>query len=275
MKKTMKKAHGFLVFLLTVGIIVLRTVQLNLYTDEATGYIKKGAEGTAAVFYCLVLLLAVVVLVCFYGKEYKAGANPFEKNSKPLCVTAVLAGASMFADFIIRVVFAYNYVSNVSSVEYNYLIPLCLSAFVSLLCAFYFIVMGVSFKTDKYNFLELKYFHLILPAAPLCALVTCLTENVDVTYAEEQLLNYVVLTAFIVFGILFIKAVDDNGKNIQSLGVFSLLYAVLAVIAFVPRIIAFAFGVSFSYATFSTVAYFFTGIFALTLGINIFRQKKD
>ena len=55
-KKTVKTVFTFIVFALTLALVVLRSVQLCLYTDSF-GLIVKGAERTIAAFYLIASLL--------------------------------------------------------------------------------------------------------------------------------------------------------------------------------------------------------------------------
>lgn len=273
MGKAAKKIHTFLVFALTAGLTVLRAVQLCLYTDSRSGYIVKGAEGTIAVFYIASFVLVTAVLFGFIKRDKNSVSNPFGKKSMALRVSSVLAGASMFCDFIFRIIISYNYITEAQSAQLNYFIPLCVSAAVSLICAFYFMAVGIVFNNDKYSFGEIRYLHIIPLLWAVSVLVTCLTENVDVIYSEERLLHYAVLIFAIVFYILFINSADRK-DGFAVLGAFAVLYGVFSIIAAVPRIIAFINGFSFSYSDFSTLVYLFTGIFAFVLSKNIFEQKK-
>lgn len=273
MGKAVKKIHTFLVAALTAGLTVLRAVQLCLYTDGRSGYIVKGAEGTIAVFYSASLLLVIAVLAVLLKRDKSSVSNPFEKSSPALRVFSMLAGASMFCDFIFRIIISYNYITEAQSPQLNYFIPLCISAAASLICAFYFIAVGIVFNNDKYSFGELRYLHIIPLLWAVSVLVTCLTENIDVIYSEERLLHYAVLIFAIVFYIFFISSADRE-DGFVPLGAFAVLYGLFSFVAAVPRLIAFINGVRFGYSDFSTLAYLFTGIFALVLSKNIFGQKK-
>ncbi len=272
MKKAVKKIYVFLVFALTACLIALRSVQLCLYTDSSLGCIVKGAEGTVVMFYSGALLLFLTIILCFYRKENNA-LNPFKENSAALCKASVLAGASMFCDFILRIIISYNYITNEADVKLNYFIPLCVSSAASLLCSFYFIVSGISLNTDKYSFKELKALHIIPLLWAVCILITCLTENVDVIYSQEKLLHYIVLIFAIVFYFLYINAADGR-ENYKALGTFAVVYGIFAFVISMPRLIAFINGVRFEYSDFSSIVYFFTGIYAFVLSKIIFKQKK-
>lgn len=273
MKKTV---HNFIVFALTLGLVVLRSVQFCFYTDS-TGVIVKGAESTIAAFYVIALLLFAVVLI-FFCRKGKVGTKDkilplFDEKNGLLCASSSAAGIAMFSDFIFRIIISYNYISETSYARMNYFIPLCISAFFSLLCAFYFIAVGISFKSDKYIFRDFKYLHIIPLLWSVSVLCTCLTENVDVVYAEEKLLHYIVLILAIVFYVLFITS-SEGITAVEPLCAFGIAFGVFAVVISVPRIIAFIGGADLKYSDFSSVAYLFTGIFALSVSKVISGQKK-
>lgn len=276
MKKTVKTVHTFIVFALTLVLVALRSVQLCLYTDSF-GLIVKGAESTIAAFYLTALLLFAAAAFGFGRKNrydvQKKALPLFDEKNRLLCAASSLAGISMFSDFIFRVIISYNYISGTSYARMNYFIPLCISAVFSLFCAFYFIAVGIAFKSDKYIFRDFRYLHMIPLLWAVSVLCTCLTENVDVVYSEEKLLQYMVLILAIVFYVLFITS-SEGITDTVPLCVFGITFGVFAVVLSVPRVIAFFCKVSFNYTDFSSVPYLFTGIFALSVSKVISGQKK-
>lgn len=276
MKKTVKTVHNFIVFALTLVLVVLRSVQIFLYTDSF-GLIVKGAEGTIALFYAAAVLLFAEIMI-FFGKKrvadvQKKASGLFDEKSRLLFTASSLAGISMFCDFIFRIIISYNYISGVLYAKMNYFIPLCISAAFSLFCSFYFIALGISFKSDKYILRDFKYLHIIPLLWAVSVLLTCLTENVDAVYGEEKLLHYIVLVLAIVFFVLFIIS-SENETYIVPLYTFGIAFFVFAVLISVPRIIAFIGGADFNYTDFSSVPYLFTGIFALSVSKVLSGQKK-
>ena len=276
MKKTVKTVHTFIVFALTLVLVVLRSVQLCLYTDSF-GLIVKGAESTIAAFYLIASLLFAAV-VFGYGRKSRSDVQKkrislFDEKSRLLCAVSSLAGISMFCDFIFRIIIGYNYISDIPDARMNYFIPLCISAVFSLLCSFYFIAVGISFNSDKYLIRDFKYLHMIPLLWAVSVLCTCLTENVDVVYAEEELLHYIVLILAIVFYVLFITSSEEI-TGIAPLCMFAAAFGLFAVVLSVPRLIAFFGGTDFKYSDFSSVPYLFTGIFALFVSKTVSGQKK-
>lgn len=275
-KKSVKAVYNFIVFALTLCLCVLRTVQLCRYTDKS-GCIVKSAEGTIIAFYFCAVLLFLSILIYFFHNR-RADINdkmffPFKGENRMLCITSAAAGISMFCEFIFRILISYNYVSGVSYTRLNYFVPLCISAAFSILCAFYFIAVGISFRSEKYVFGDFKYLHIIPLLWTVSVLVTCLTENVDIIYGEEKLLHYIVLILAIVFFVLFITS-SEGLTDLTVLNIFGVAYGVFAIVLSIPRIIAFLCEVSFNYTDFSSVVYLFTGIFALSVSKVISGQKK-
>ena len=64
----------------------------------------------------------------------------------------------MFYDFVHQCVNCFNYFAKETAAGLNYFIPLCLGALCALLCALYFVMMGISFKTDTYDFRKFRCF---------------------------------------------------------------------------------------------------------------------
>lgn len=277
-KKAVNIIQNFIVFALTLCLVVLRAVQLCRYTDKY-GLIVKGAESTIIAYYVLSLLLFALSLVFFCRRgrllQQDDSLDFFNEKSQLLCLTSVFAGVSMFADFIFRVILSYNYISGTPGAKLNYFIPLCVSAVFSLLCAFYFIAVGISFNSDKYVFKDFRYLHIIPLLWAVSVLCTCLTENVDAVYGEEKLLHYIVLIFAIVFYILFITSADGITGFAPLCG-FATVYGLFAVVMALPRFIAFICKVDFGYSDFSSVSYLFTGFFALAVSaVTSGRKKKD
>jgi len=273
--KAIKTIYAFLVFGVTFSAIILRTVQLIYFTDISTGSIARGAESTIIAFY--VLCAAVIVLImALMSKKLGGCRNPLAENSRFLCVAGIAAGLSMFYDFVHQCINCYEYISKTSYAEMNYFIPLCISGAAALICAFYYIIIGVSLNTDKYDFRQFRLFHIMPVIWALSGLLICLTRFVDNRYEEEAFLQYAVLISGIIFCISFIGCIDENKSALRAAGCAGLIYAALTFIISMPRMFVLAFGYDISPVVFSSVTYFFTGAFALVFSFNIFKsQKKD
>lgn len=251
----------------------IRCVQLLFLTDVSTGFIDKNRAGTIVLFFtsCLVLILLIPFLL-----KNKAIQNPFYKTkSRLLFVVSVAAGTAMFYDFVFKCVNCYKYAAAVSQPRLNYFIPVCLAAMSALLCALYFIMMGVSFKTDRYDFKSFKYYHLVPLFWNLFVLFSMLTDYDDGIYAEEKILHYIVL----VFGMLFfaklIGCINSDYKKLKSLCFSGFAYGALCLILSAPRIIAFLVDAKLYGSDFSAVTYLFMSAFALTLSFKMIKLKEE
>lgn len=257
-----------------ISAAVLRCFQLFTLTDTSTGFIAEKASGTVTAFYILCALS-----VAFCGIAFSNKLTPFQpfdgRKSKPLFYTCLVSGAAMFYDFVYQCISCYKYLARNPYIELNYLIPMLLAGIAALFCTFYFIVMGISFVTDKYDFRRLRFLHLALVIRFLLVLFTRFTRYDDGFLAEENILFYAVLLMGILFSIAFIGCVDGNSAKLRTLCFSGMAYAALSFLLSVPRMIAFVAGAQINGSAFSTVSYLFTGIFAAVLTAEAFRKDKS
>lgn len=273
MPKIITKSVFILFGASVLSAAVLRCVQLFLLTDPS-GFILKDAAGTVTAFY---ILCAAAVAFCgtTFSKK-RTPAQPFDgRKSKPLFYACILVGAAMFYDFVYRCISGYNYFSRNPYIELNYFIPLILAGVAALFCTVYFIAMGVSFVTDKYDFRQLKLLHLALVIRFLLLLFTRFTRYDDGFFAEENILLYAVLLFGILFSLVLIVCVDGGTQRIRVLCFSCLSYAALSFVLSVPKVIAILFGAQMSNAEFSPISYLFTGIFAAVLTFEALRKDKS
>lgn len=275
MPKALKSIYFFLVFGITASAVVLRTSQLLYHTETETGYIKRGAENTIAAFYIICGVAVILCMAVLFSKFLKCN-NLFEREkSRLLLVSGIAAGISMFYDFIHQCINIYEYITKTSYIEISYFISICVIGLSALICAFYFIAAGISFYTDRYDFKQFRYFHLAPVIWSIFGILIRLTRFEDEIYAEELFLQYSVLISAIVFYIMFIKSIDDE-RSLKAAGCTGFIYFCLSFIISVPRIAAFFLGIELFNVTFSSITFLFTGIFALTVSLNIFKsEKKD
>ncbi|MDE6658568.1 MAG: hypothetical protein K2K01_00445, partial [Eubacterium sp.] len=141
----------------------------------------------------------------------------------------------------------------------------------------YFIMMGVSFKTNRYDFKSFKYYHIMPMFWNLFVLFSLLTNYNDGIYAEEKILHYIVLIFGILFFISLIGCMNSSYKGLKWLCFLGFVYEALGFVLSVPRIVAFLFGTELSSADFSAVSYLFisafAGVFSLSMIKNI--SKED
>ena len=251
----------------------LRCAQLFSFTDATTGFVLKEASGSVWAVYVLCILAAALCGI-FFLKDFTP-VDPFcKKERKSLFCVCILAGAAMFYDFVHQCVNCFSYASRTAYLELNYLIPLLLIGIAAIFCTFYFIIMGISFVTDKYDFRQLMYFHLALAIWFVLGLLTSLTRYDDSYLAVENNLRYAVLFFGIMFSLVLIRCIDGSAAKLKLLCFMGASYFALSFILSVPRIIAFIAGAKLSDADFSSVSYLFTGIFAAVLTYETLKKQK-
>lgn len=251
----------------------LRCLQLFSQTDIKTGFLIKEASLSAGAVY----ILCVVAAACcgiFFNKRLTA-IDPFTNNkSKRLFYVCVLTGAAMFYDFVHQCVNCYDYASRNAHLELNRFVPMFITGITAILCTFYFIIMGISFVTDKYDFRRFIRFHLVLAIRFIAELLTCLTRYDDGFLAVENNLRCAVLIFGIIFSVALLRNIDGSPAAPRVLCFAGLSYAALSFIFAVPRGIAFICGAELYKVDFSSVSYLFIGIFAIALTAEAFKIEK-
>ncbi|MDE6110811.1 MAG: hypothetical protein K2F65_02720 [Eubacterium sp.] len=273
MPKSLNKVFSAFIGAFLLFGTVLRSFQLFVMTDASTGFINRNRAGTIVLFFvsCLAFILLIPVLL-----KNKAFKNPFDySKSRFLFFACAAAGIAMFYDFVFKCVNCYQYMAEVSALRLNYFIPLCLSALSALLCALYFIMMGISFKTDSYDFKSFRYYHMVPVFWNLFVLFSSLTDYNDGIYAEERILHYIVLIFGMLFFIKLIGSMNSDYKKLKSLCFSGFAYGALCFVLAVPRAVAFLFGAELYGADFSAVTYLFISAFAISLSFSMIKLEEE
>lgn len=274
MPKVVKNTTAVLLSLTAVSAIMLRIIQLIKFTDIETGYIYQSATQSMHIFY--IICFVMIVLSAIISYKSKCCNNPFEKEkSKTLSLFSFFAGISLFYDFVHQSVNCYEYISKNSQLQMNYLFPLVFVGISALACSFYFFLMGSYFVSDKYDFRQFKYFHLMPTAWILFKLLICIVTYVDERYAEEVFFQYELLIFGVCFYIFIIRCIDDDYFNLRHLAFTGISYALCSLIISIPRIVVWFMNAETSSVTFSSVTYLFTGLFALIFSVNILKPTKN
>lgn len=273
MPKILNKVFSAMLCAFLLFGIVLRSVQLFVMTDASTGFINKNQAGTIGLFFISCLALILLILVLLKNKTFR---NPFEKNeSKLLFYVSVAAGIAMFYDFVFKCVICYRYAAEASAVRFNYFIPLCLSSLSALLCTLYFVMMGISFKTNSYDFKSFRYYHIVPVLWNLFSVFSMLSDYNDGIYAEEKIFHYMVLVFGMLFFTKFVGSMASDYKKLNSLCFIGFSYGVLCLILSVPRIIAFLFCAELTDVDFSAVTYLFMSAFAVLFSFKMIKLKEE
>lgn len=251
----------------------LRCVQLFSKTDIQTGFIFKEESLSAGAIYILCVIAAAVCGIFFHKKL--AVVDPFSENkSRPLYYICILTGAAMFYDFVHQCVNCYDYASRTAYFELNRFAPMLIAGITAILCTFYFIIMGISFVTDKHDFRRFIRFHLVLAIRFIAELLTYLTRYDDGFLAVENNLRCAVLIFGIIFSVALIKNIDGSPAAPRMLCFAGSAYAALSFILAVPREIAFIGSAELNKVDFSSVSYLCTGFFAAALAFQALKKDK-
>lgn len=267
MQNAPKKILFTLLGILTFSAISVKTIQLTVSINAHYG---------SNVDLALYILCALIMIICaaasFTAKNCERSF--LNEKSKALSFSCYLAGASLFSDFIHQCLNCYCYISENSELQLNYLIPLALVGLSALASAYYYYIFGSSFRSDTYDFKQLKYFHFMPASWIFFRLLTCIVTYTDKSVGAEALLQYAVLIFGIAFYLLFVKLIADDGFKLQGLAFTGLMYCAFSIIISFPRIIAWLLGKAAASVTFTSAAYFFTGIFAFVFVFKLLKPKE-
>lgn len=273
MQKAIKHTLAFLLGLASLLAVILRLAQFFFYTDLKTGCIISSAKNTIAVFYAICFLIIILCGIISF-KAFTA-SNPFGRlKSGKIKLICYLTGISFFYDFVHQCLNCYNYIDAGSDIQPNYIIPLIFIALTALLSTYYFYALGESLCSDRFDLQQIKYLHLAPAAWVFFRLLICIVTYADSLYAVEVIFQYAVLVFGIIFYILIIESIINSKFNFRLLAFFGLVYSIFSIIIAVPRIIAQLFLSELCNVTFSAVTYFFTGLFALVLSVNILKERQ-
>ncbi len=252
---------------------VLRLIIILFYTDAETGFVRKSAAEITAAF-CICCALPILLSAVFLRKLPLR--NPFYHcKSRAVFFACILAGAAMLYDFVFQCIGIYHIYINSGTAELNDMVMHCLTAASSVLCAFYFVIMGISYITDAYDFRYFKYYHVIPLCRHLFAAFMCLTRYDDGIYSMESILYYTVLIIGMIYFILFLSCLDKNHKMLRLFCFFGFSYSVLCLVLAVPQIIAFVFRKQMYNPVFSPVACCFMGVLAFFLSAAALKKDES
>lgn len=158
--------------------LALRCVQVFKYTDYETAHVLKSASESVAAFYSLlaasVVFFALSVIKC---KPFSAVNRMRGKSIFALCL---LSGAGMFYDFVYRCILCFDYVSSTQHPAANRLTPMICTAIFALFSAAFFIALGISFKTTRYQMSSLWFLYISPVMWAISGLLSLLTVYDDV-----------------------------------------------------------------------------------------------
>lgn len=270
MKKSNFSVYGAFCFWLgcaaAFAALALRCVQVFKYTDYETAHVLKSASESVAAFYSL--LAASAVFFALSVIKYKPFSSVNRMRGKSIFALCLLSGAGMFYDFVYRCILCFDYVSSTQHPAANRLTPMICTAIFALFSAAFFIALGISFKTTRYQMSSLWFLYISPVMWAISGLLSLLTVYDDVFFAEETFLKYAAMIAAVVFFLLFALGEDKDKSALPALVAAGLVYGSFAISLSVPRIAALAAGLPLVGADFSSVSFLFTGLFAVCAALK-------
>lgn len=254
-----------------IACVVIRFAWLFGLNSQAASLSARGAGAFLAA--CLAGFVFFALFVFAQG-EIKSRAV---RESKAVSVFSFFCSAGMFCDFVVQCLNCYNYASKSAYVALNRIIPIGLSGAFALMSAIYFIIIGISFSSSRYDFMQLKAFKYFPLLWALCAALSDLTEySSGISNADAVLKSLMLLLALLFFFFFACCAQENVGKSgIKGLVFSGLSYGMMSISCVVPEIFASLLRRADVPAFYTDFVFLFSGIFALSISFYITFQKKD
>ena len=141
-----------LTFAITGAAVVLRFVQLLLFTDNSTGRVTAAGAPLSYGLYALLLCAGVCCTVCALHQSHTAVAVAANGGSRRLTVVSYLVSVAFFFDFIYRCFLCYDLADGAVYLQWNDLVSEGLTALFALLSCSYYFVVGRSYGGGRYDF---------------------------------------------------------------------------------------------------------------------------
>ena len=149
-----------LTFAITGAAVVLRFVQLLLFTDSSTGRVTAAGAPLSYGLYALLLCAGVCCTVCALHQSHTAVAVAANGGSRRLTVVSYLVSVAFFFDFIYRCFLCYDLADGAVYLQWNDLVSEGLTALFALLSCSYYFVVGRSYGGGRYDFRAFRFFSL-------------------------------------------------------------------------------------------------------------------
>lgn len=256
-----------------LAALVLRCIQLVLFTDSETGGVTLSGKDTAAQFY--IYIFAAAVFFAFYAfssGSAKSYAQFF--RGKALFCLSLLSCAGMFCDFIRRCLGCYYYAAGSEYIALNRLVPMALCSLFALFSCVYFAVMCEALKSSRFDYGRLWFIRLAPVFWAMCSLLVCLTEYSGALYDPDSIMKNFAFAAGMLFFLFLSSSPEDGGKRLKALSFFGLFYGSVCVALSAARIAALIFGAELKAAEYGVPAFLFTGLFAIVLSCRISAEGK-
>ncbi len=234
MRTKPQRIPWILTFVIAGAAVVLRYVQLLLFTDSSTGRVTAAGVPLTYGLYVLLLCGGVCSTICALHQRQTAVAVAADGGNRRLSLVAYLVSAAFFFDFIYRCFLCYDLADDAVYLQWNDLISGGLTALFALLsCAYYFIV-GRSYGGGQYDFRAFRFFHFAPALWGLCRLLTILARLVSVWADTQTVCEVLFLVALLLFLLSFATAVVTSRHAGRAVVFFGLLTFVCSCVLALP-----------------------------------------
>lgn len=264
-----------LTFAITGAVVVLRFIQLLLFTDSSTGRVTASGAPLTGILYVLLLCAGVCCVMCALHQSHTAVAVAADSGSRALSVAAYFVFAAFFFDFIYRCFLCYDLAEDAVYLQWNDLVSQGLTALFALLsCAYYFVV-GRSYGGGRYDFRAFRFFHFVPVVWGLCRLLTILARLVSVWADTQTVCEVLFLVALLLFLLSFATAVVTSRNAGRAVVFFGLLTFVCSCTLVLPGAFALLAGVRnlTDGSVYFGPADLLLGVFALTFVQDLRRRS--
>ncbi|MGN0531964.1 MAG: hypothetical protein ACI4IN_04115 [Eubacterium sp.] len=208
---TVVKNRSYSLFALLAFLIAVGTRDIEFITGDVTVL-------RACVFY-FALAFGVVMLMIdsFRVKEY-APAFCYD-NKFHIGVLGYLVAVGFFVDFVYGAIRIY---SSVESGNYHNpvdFLPLCICTVLSLICSFYYVMVGLSFSSSGHDFKELKITHIAPILWIVVQIISVLPQAAKLSQDVDVVLKYIVLI-FLAGGLYFFAYEVSAQQGTQPVSLF-------------------------------------------------------
>lgn len=231
-----------LAFAITGVAVVLRFVQLLLFTDGSTWRVTAGGVPLTYGLYALLLCAGVCCVVCALRQDHTAVAVAVDGSRRPLAAAAYLVSVAFFFDFIYRCFLCYDLADSSAYLQWNDLVSEVLTALFALLSCSYYFVVGRSYGGGRYDFRAFRFFHFVPALWGLCRLLTILAKMVSVWADAQTVCEVLFLVALLLFLFSFATAVVTSRNAGRAVVFFGLLTFVFGCALALPQLLVLCTG---------------------------------
>ncbi len=278
----MKNKSMYFSFLVVIAGAVaacfIRFCQLIKYTDIKTGLVTENRMLTYSLFICILFCVLICAFYSYKAKELDRQINFI--GNKSIYVSLLFLCGTYFFDFVHQCYNCYQYIlqsKEQNYTEYNYLISLILVCVFAIFSCYYFGVCAKSVRGTFVDFTKFRFFHLTPFFWGFFKMLMIITDVFDIE-SVESFLEFLFVMFYCGFALCCASAVEDKKHMIKpAYGFFALSLFLVSISISAPRLLMVIAGKysMLSVASFSSITYLATGVFALSFELAVYIKNDD